>query len=153
MTENKTTLLQRLKKSMANPLVIGAIAGISYFAGLKQNNSNDLNDSFDRLREAMGGEITHGVLEGVNGSKTEFFLNGDDARAIFKDANGLETKGAWDLEKGEGILSTSTGMTMRTENGQWVEGKLTEAQKSTLDNMGKTNSNTVVQAQLKAQHR
>ena len=128
MSENKTkpTLMNRLKKAVTNPFVMGAIAGITYFAGLKQNSNP--NDSFEGVREAMGGQITHAVMEGVNGAKAEYFSKGDLHRVIMKDANGVETRAAYDSKTGDGASWSSNGTTMRTEGGQWVEGDLTEAQ-------------------------
>ena len=136
MTENKTkpTLMNRLKKAVTNPFIMGAIAGISYFAGMKQNNNSQ--DSFDSIREAIGGQVTHAVFEGANGSKVEYFLDGKDFhRVVMKDAKGLETRAAFDGQTGDGVLRSSNGMTMRTESGKWVEGNLTEAQQSILDGL------------------
>ena len=117
MTENKTTLLQRLKKSMANHLVIGAIAGVSYFAGLKQNNSNALNDSFDLATTTISQtkqsgdlltaftttykeNITEAGLEGFEGYSQALSKGLDD---YYKEA-GDNTKDAKDMEKSRSIF-------------------------------------------------
>lgn len=133
MEKNKTqkTLMSRLKKATINPVVMGAIAGISYFAGIKQNTNS--NSSFESMREAMGGEITHMTLEGAKGSNVEYFSEGDLNRVFMKDKNGIETRVAFDTKTGDGVLWSSSGVTMRTESGQWVEGDLTDAQHAILN--------------------
>ena len=135
MTKNKITetpkktLLGRLKKAVANPVVMAGIAGLSYFAGLKQNSQNN---SFDELREAMGGEITHALIEGKDGSKVECFYEGD----VYKGAiniGGIETQFAYDQQKRMGVIQTSDGFSMRTNSeNEWEEGVLTAEEKSFL---------------------
>ena len=125
MTENKTSLKDRFKKALKPAIMVG-VAALGYFAGIKQNNKS--SDSFDSVREAMGGQIAHAVLEGANGAKAEYFSEGDFHRVIVKDVNGMETRTAFDTKTGDGLSWSSDGTTMRIEDGQWVEADLTEAQ-------------------------
>ena len=132
MDETKPTLMTRLKKAATHPAVMLGIAALSYFGGLKQGKAT--SEPMDRIREMMGGEIAHAVLDGVNGAKTEYFSEGTQSRMIFNNGKGLETKMAWDTKTGDGILKTSDGVSMVTnKDHQWEEGSLTEAQNAILD--------------------
>lgn len=140
-TSKKMTVMGRLKKAVTNPFVMLGIAGLSYFGGLRQNSSSP--DSFDHVRKAMGGVITHATLEGTNDSKAEYFSDGEYFRFFVKDTKGIETRMAME-EGGFGIMriseNTSEGIsikTMKTDSkGNWVPCILTKEQDKILEGKG-----------------
>ena len=105
----------RIKKAIIHPAVTLSIAALSYLAGLKQSKVSPSCDPFDELREAMGGKLTHAVLEGSNGVKAEYFPKGN----VFKgrefdvikttDPNGKEVIWYFDSKTAEWVYSAHNG--------------------------------------------
>ena len=144
----RSTLIQRLKKAVSNPIVMAAIAGVSYFAGLKQNNNS--SDPLDGIRDQIG-KITHITMVGEKGKFDckiggYWVRPGEKARTMRMNlTNGSnETKLAFDFGTNDGILKSSGGISMYVKDGQWVQGTLTTAQEEYLD--GKSDDSVSVRA-------
>lgn len=142
-SKKKTSLLQRLKKAASNPLAMAAVAGISYFAGLKQNNnSQDALDSIDALCDRLG-EISHIQLVGDKGSYdcqiSEYKIRDGEKAKIMRSTlkiGDYEEKVAYDYGTNDGIYKTD-GLSMYAKSGEWIQGDLTKDQIDYLD--GKNN--------------